>query len=358
MVSNAKSSKSNNNETLRFYLVDFKNCKFIKKQMKYFYKKPFNKNTVLEIENYQVFLNIMESIIEYIDKPNSYNRHVIKYLVSKFKDSEELLVLYEFFPIIIYLKDRKLAKVLLPLTRMLEKNEFRKPKDISYLKRYLSSDDSESETDQDYLSSPIEYNEFNEDEFIEKENEEEYLYEYLNNENVIYGHEDEDEEDIVVDEDEDEDEEDIVVNEDEDNDIDEVIDIDEDEDEDEDVDDNDIDEVIEIVEDEDEDVDDNDIDEVIEIVEDEDEDVDDNDIDEVIDIDEDEDEDEEDNDIDEVIDIDEDEDVDDNDIDEVIEIVEDEDEDVDDNDIDEVIDIVEDEDEDEKIMMIVTKNTI
>ena len=52
MVSNAKSSKSNNNETLRFSLVNFKNGKLIKKQMKYFYKKSFNKSTVLEIENY------------------------------------------------------------------------------------------------------------------------------------------------------------------------------------------------------------------------------------------------------------------------------------------------------------------
>ena len=96
--------------------------KLIKKQMKYFYKKSFNKSTVLEIENYKVFLDIIESIIEYIDKPSSYIRHVIKYLVGKFKDSEGLLVLYDFFNTIKFeLKDRKLAKVFLPLTLMLEK---------------------------------------------------------------------------------------------------------------------------------------------------------------------------------------------------------------------------------------------
>ena len=267
MVSNAKSSKRNNNQTLRFYLVDFKNCNFIKKQMKYFYKKSFNKKTVSEIENYQVFINIMQGIIDYINSPNKYNLHVIKYLVSKFKDSEELLVLYEFYPIIkTYLNDQKLEKVLLPLINMLERNEFKKQKDISYLKKYLSSDDSESEseTDQDYLSSPIEYNEFNEDEFIDKENEDKILYEYLNNEDVEDNDVDEDEViDIVEDEDEDEDEEviDIVEVEDEDKDEDEaededeediVVDKDEDEDEDED---NDIDE------DEDGDIDgDNDID--------------------------------------------------------------------------------------------------
>ena len=122
MVSNVKSSKNNNNETLRLLLVNFMKGKLIKKQMKYFYKKSFNKSTVLEIENYKVFLDIIENIIEYIDKPSSYIRHVIKYLVGKFKDSEELLVLYDFFNIIKFgLKDRKLAKVLLPLTLMLEK---------------------------------------------------------------------------------------------------------------------------------------------------------------------------------------------------------------------------------------------
>ena len=62
--------------------------------------------------------------------------------------SKELLVLYEFYPIIqTYLDDRKLEKVLLPLINMLENNKYRKQKDIPCLRKYLSSDDSESDQD-------------------------------------------------------------------------------------------------------------------------------------------------------------------------------------------------------------------
>ena len=46
MVSNAKSQQANDNEILRYFIEDFMNCKFIKKQMKYFYEKSFNKKTV------------------------------------------------------------------------------------------------------------------------------------------------------------------------------------------------------------------------------------------------------------------------------------------------------------------------
>ena len=133
MPSNVKSSKSNNNESLRLQLVDFMKDKIIKKQMKYLNKIYNDEIVVFEIYNYEVLISIFENIIKYIDNPSRYIRKEIKYLVGQFNYSEELIILSRLLPIFrFHLRDRKLSKILLPLTRILEETEFRKTKDNSY----------------------------------------------------------------------------------------------------------------------------------------------------------------------------------------------------------------------------------
>ena len=133
MLSNVKSSKSNNNESLRLQLVDFMKDEIIKKQMKYLNKIYNDEIVVFEIYNYEVLLSIVENIIKYIDNPSRYIRKEIKYLVGRFNYSEELIILSRLLPIFrFHLRDRKLSKILLPLTRILEETEFRKTKDNSY----------------------------------------------------------------------------------------------------------------------------------------------------------------------------------------------------------------------------------
>ena len=133
MLSNVKSSKSNNNESLRLQLVDFMKDKIIKKQMKYLNKIYNDEIVVFEIYNYEVLISIVENIIKYIDNPSRYIRKEIKYLVGEFNYSEELIILSRLLAIFrFHLRDRKLSKILLPLTRILEETEFRKTKDNSY----------------------------------------------------------------------------------------------------------------------------------------------------------------------------------------------------------------------------------
>ena len=117
MPSNAKSSKSNNNETLRLQLVDFMNDKINKEQMKYLNKIYSEEIVVLEIYNYEVLISIVENIIKYIDNPSRYIRKEIRYLVGEFNYSEELIILSRLLAIFrFHLRDRKLSKILLPLT--------------------------------------------------------------------------------------------------------------------------------------------------------------------------------------------------------------------------------------------------
>ena len=133
MLSNVKSSKSNNNESLRLQLVDFMKDKIIKKQMKYLNKIYNDEIVVFEIYNYEVLVSIVENIIKYIDNPSRYIRKEIKYLVGEFNYSEKLIILSRLLAIFrFHLRDRKLSKILLPLTRILEETEFRKTKDNSY----------------------------------------------------------------------------------------------------------------------------------------------------------------------------------------------------------------------------------
>ena len=133
MVSNAKSTKSNNNEILRFQLVNFMNDKINKKQMKYLNKIYSEEFVVFEIYNYEVLLSIIENIINYIDNPCSYIRKEIKYLIGEFNYSEKLIILSRLLDIFrFHLMDRKLSKILSPLIRILKKSEFRKNKDNSY----------------------------------------------------------------------------------------------------------------------------------------------------------------------------------------------------------------------------------
>ena len=111
MVSNAKSSKSNNNETLRLQLVDFMNDKINKKQMKYLNKIYSEEIVVLEIYNYEVLLSIVENIIKYIDNPRRNIRKEIKYLVGEFNYSGKLIILSRLLSIFrFHLRDRKLFK--------------------------------------------------------------------------------------------------------------------------------------------------------------------------------------------------------------------------------------------------------
>ena len=93
MPSNAKLSKSNNNETLKLQLVDFMNDKINKKQMKYLNKIYSEEIVVFEIHNYEVLLSIIENIIKYIDNPSTYIRKEIKHLVGEFNYSEKLIIL-------------------------------------------------------------------------------------------------------------------------------------------------------------------------------------------------------------------------------------------------------------------------
>ena len=142
MSSNAKSSKSNNNETLRLQLVDFMNDKINKKQMKYLNKIYSEEIVVLEIYNYEVLLSIIENIIKYIDNPSRYIRKEIKYLVGEFNYSEKLIILSRLLSIFrFHLRDRKLSKILSPLIRILKKSEFRKTKDKSYEDKDDGEDD-------------------------------------------------------------------------------------------------------------------------------------------------------------------------------------------------------------------------
>ena len=142
MVSNAKSSKSNNNETLRLQLVDFMNDKINKKQMKYLNKIYSEEIVVFEIHNYEVLLSIIENIIKYIDNPSRYIRKEIKYLVGEFNYSEKLIILSRLLSIFrFHLRDRKLSKILSPLIRILKKSEFRKTKDKSYEDKDDGEDD-------------------------------------------------------------------------------------------------------------------------------------------------------------------------------------------------------------------------
>ena len=150
MPSNAKSSKSNNNEILRLQLVNFMNDKINKKQMKYLNKIYSEEMVVFEIYNYEVLLSIIENIIKYIDNPCRYIRKEIKYLVGEFNYSEKLIILSRLLDIFrFHLMDRKLSKILSPLIRILKKSEFRKTKDNSY-------EDKDDDGEDDLLNQIVE----------------------------------------------------------------------------------------------------------------------------------------------------------------------------------------------------------
>ena len=150
MPSNAKSSKSNNNEILRLQLVKFMNDKINKKQMKYLNKIYSEEIVVFEIYNYEVLLSIIENIIKYIGNPSRYIRKEIKYLVGEFNYSEKLIILSRLLDIFrFHLVDRKLSKILSPLIRKLKKSEFRKTKDNSY-------EDKDDDGEDDLLKQIVE----------------------------------------------------------------------------------------------------------------------------------------------------------------------------------------------------------
>ena len=131
MVSNVKSSKSNNNEILRLQLLDFMNDKINKKQMKHLNKIYSEEIVVFEIYNYEVLLRIVENIIYYIDNPSRDIRKEIKYLVDEFRYSEELIILPSLLDIFrFHLRDIKLIKIILPLIRIIKKSELEKLKII------------------------------------------------------------------------------------------------------------------------------------------------------------------------------------------------------------------------------------